>query len=81
MVAHNHFVPAHEAKWACVPWLNKTLTIHIVSEWAMDTHITQHIAHTPHQLIYKHSKQISEFIAPCFKVCTFIVTAKLKQLA
>ena len=46
----------------------------------MDTHIAQHIAHTPHQLIYKHSKQISAFIAPCFKVSTFIVTDKLKQL-
>lgn len=81
VVAHNHFVPAHEAKWAHVPWLNKTLITHIVSEWAMDAHIAKRIPYTPHQLINKHYKQISTFIAPCFKVSTGIVTAKLKQLA
>lgn len=81
VVAHNHFVPAHEAKWACVPWLNKTLLTHIISEWAMDAHIAKRIPYTPHQLINKHLKQISAFIAPCFKVSTCNVSAKLKQLA
>ena len=81
VVAHNHFVPAHEAKWACVPWLNKSLMTHITSEWAMDAHIAKRISHTPHQLINKHFKQISAFIAPCFKASILIVSTKLKQLA
>ncbi len=81
VVAHNHFVPAHEAKWARVPWLNKSLMIHITSEWAMDAHIAKRISYKPHHLIFKHSRQISAFIAPCFKVSTDVVTAKLKQLA
>jgi hypothetical protein len=34
VIAHNHFVPAHEAKW-----MNKTIITHISSEWAMDAHI------------------------------------------
>ncbi len=81
VVAHNHFVPAHEAKWARVPWLNKTIVTHIASEWAMDAHIAKRIPHTPHQLIHMHARQISTFIAPCFKVSALVVNTKLKQLA
>ena len=35
VVAHNHFVPAHEAKWARMPWLNKTflLTSYLNGRW------------------------------------------------
>ena len=81
LIAYNHFVPAHEAKWGHISWLNKTIVTHIASEWAMDAHISKHIPHTPHQLIYKHTKQISAFIAPCFKVSERVVNTKLKQLA
>ena len=34
VIAHHHFVPAHEAMWH----KNKYLT-HITSEWAMDGHL------------------------------------------
>ncbi|MES2503027.1 MAG: zinc dependent phospholipase C family protein [Pseudomonadota bacterium] len=66
VVAHNHFVPAFEAKWKRIPWLNKSVITHIASEWAMDAHIAKHIDYTPNQLIRKHVHQLSAFVAPCF---------------
>lgn len=66
VVAHNHFVPAYEAKWKKIPWLNNSLITHIASEWAMDAYIAQHIEYTPHQLIRMHIDELSAFITPCF---------------
>lgn len=34
VVAHNHFVPAHQALW-----LDHPLLTHVMAEWAMDSHI------------------------------------------
>ena len=76
VIAHNHFVPAHEAKW-----MNKTIVTHISSEWAMDAHIARHIPHCPHHLILTHIEQLSLFIAPCFEVTPQLAKRKLKQLA
>jgi hypothetical protein len=76
VIAHNHFVPAHEAKW-----LNKTIITHISSEWAMDAHIAEHIPHSPHHLILTHIEVLSEFISPCFGVSKKLTKAKLRQLA
>lgn len=66
VVAHNHFVPAFEAKWKRIPWLNNALITHITSEWAMDAHIAQHIEYTPYQLIRLHLDELSAFVIPCF---------------
>ena len=66
VLAHNHFVPAFEAKWRQLPWLNNALITHIASEWAMDAHIANHIAYTPHQLIRLHIVELSAFVGPCF---------------
>lgn len=66
VIAHNHFVPAFEAKWKRIPWLNNALITHITSEWAMDAHIAQHIEYTPHQLIRMHINELSAFVMPCF---------------
>ncbi|MES2499653.1 MAG: zinc dependent phospholipase C family protein [Pseudomonadota bacterium] len=66
VLAHNHFVPAFEAKWKKIPWLNHCLITHIASEWAMDAHIAKHIKYTPHQLIRMHINELSAFVAPCF---------------
>lgn len=76
VIAHNHFVPAHEAKW-----LNKTILTHIVSEWAMDAHITKHIVHTPHQLISDHIEELTHFVTPRFNVHPKLVKTNLKRLA
>ena len=76
VIAHNHFVPAHEAKW-----LNKTILTHIASEWAMDAHIARHLAHTPHQLISSHIDVLCKFVTPCFNVHPKLVKANLRRLA
>lgn len=81
VIAHNHFVPAHEAKWSNIKWVNKSIVTHISSEWAMDAHIAKHIPHCPHHLILKHIEVLSAFLAPCFEVSPQLAKNKLRQLA
>lgn len=76
VIAHNHFVPAHEAKW-----LNKTIVTHIASEWAMDGHISKLIIDPPHRLIKQHLKELTQFVAPHFKLHPKLVKSNLKRLA
>jgi len=76
VIAHNHFVPAHEAMW-----LNESVFTHIGSEWAMDGHIAPRVVLTPHQLLIKHAELISHFIAPCFDQYPALVRNNLKKLA
>ncbi|MFM9835246.1 MAG: zinc dependent phospholipase C family protein [Methylophilaceae bacterium] len=76
VIAHNHFVPAHEAMW-----LNDSIFTHIGSEWAMDGHIAHKISHTPSQLLLKHTDVIMHFIAPCFGHHHTVVKRSLKRLA
>jgi Zinc dependent phospholipase C len=76
VIAHNHFVPAHEAKW-----VNKTILTHIASEWAMDAYVAKQLNHRPHQLIRLHLVVLSEFVAPIFNVPTDTAKTNLKRLA
>jgi hypothetical protein len=46
VIAHNHFVPAHEHLWWNVPLLT-----HAASEWAMDRHVAHHLFHHPATLL------------------------------
>ncbi len=76
VIAHNHFVPAHEAKWE-----NKNILTHIASEWAMDAYVAKQLKHTPHQLIRQHLIELTDFIAPIFNVHAETTKANLKRLA
>jgi hypothetical protein len=76
VIAHNHFVPAHEAKWQ-----NKNIVTHMASEWAMDAYVSKQLKHTPHHLIRQHLHLIAEFVAPIFKVPTKTAKSNLKRLA
>jgi hypothetical protein len=76
VIAHNHFVPAHEAKWE-----NKNILTHIASEWAMDAYVAKQLSHKPHQLIRQHLTVLTEFVAPIFKVSPETTKADLKRLA
>lgn len=76
VIAHNHFVPAHEAKWE-----NKNILTHIASEWAMDAYVAKQLKHTPHQLIKLHLTELTDFIAPIFNVPNETTKANLKRLA
>jgi len=46
IIAHNHFVPAHEHLWWNVPMLT-----HAAAEWAMDHHIARHLFRPPGPLL------------------------------
>jgi hypothetical protein len=76
VIAHNHFVPAHEALWE-----HESIFTHIASEWAMDVHIQKSLISTPGQLLAKHATFISHFIAPCFEQPQRLVKNKLIKLA
>ncbi len=42
VIAHNHFVPAHEAMWLKLP-----LMTHAVAEWVMDAHLARQLFARP----------------------------------
>jgi hypothetical protein len=56
IVAHNHFVPAHEHIWLKLP-----VFTHAVSEWTMDAHISRHLFATPHVLLRDHHGQLAQY--------------------
>ncbi|MDP1658507.1 MAG: zinc dependent phospholipase C family protein [Methylotenera sp.] len=76
VIAHNHFVPAHEAMWH----KNEVLT-HIASEWAMDAHLAQLMNTSPRHLLSKHHIVISKFISIQFRCPEHTTNLALKRLA
>lgn len=61
VIAHNHFVPAHEKMWLDVP-----MATHAAVEWAMDTHIRQQLFVTPTELLNQHRHELSAHVARHF---------------
>ncbi len=61
VIAHNHFVPAHERMWGNVPVLT-----HAVCEWAMDMHIRSQLFAEPGELMRAHRKELAEYVAQHF---------------
>jgi hypothetical protein len=49
IIAHNHFVPAHEELWLKVP-----LATHAASEWAMDAHVAPQLFARPATIIARN---------------------------
>ncbi|MDZ4140624.1 MAG: zinc dependent phospholipase C family protein [Methylotenera sp.] len=76
VIAHNHFVPAHEAMWH----KNEVLT-HIVSEWAMDAYLAPLMNTSPRYLLSKHRVVISKFISIQFSCPEHATNLALKRLA
>lgn len=76
VIAHNHFVPAHEAMW-----LNRTISTHVASEWAMDAYLSPLVKATPGSLLRKHQQCIARFISPHFRCSQAIANTALKRLA
>lgn len=76
VIAHNHFVPAHEAKWE-----NNSVLTHIASEWAMDAYVSKQLHYRPHQLIRQHLTLLTEFVAAIFRVSPETAKTNLKRLA
>jgi hypothetical protein len=77
VIAHNHFVPAHEALWH----KNQIFT-HIVSEWAMDGHLAPLMKDTSAKyLLSRHRTVIAQFISVQFRCPEHATNLALKRLA
>lgn len=76
VVAHNHFVPAHEAMW-----LDKTLLTHVSSEWAVDAHIADAVSTSPHRLLTANSAIIIPLMARRFRCSERRAQTALARLA
>ncbi len=58
IIAHNHFVPAHERMWLDIP----TAT-HAVAEWAMDHHLRRQLYLSPAELLRRHETELAQYVA------------------
>lgn len=62
IVAHNYFVPAHEALW-----LNPShVAVHAAAEWAMDAHLAPQLFAHPERLLGRHLPVIAAFASRHF---------------
>jgi hypothetical protein len=61
IVAHNHFVPAHEMVWLDVP-----LVTHVAAEWAMDCYIARQLFVEPAVLLTREQSTVEKYVAQSF---------------
>lgn len=61
VVAHNHFVPAHEALW-----INRPMVTHALAEWAMDGYLQRRTVDRPGRLLAAGLPELSRFVAKGF---------------
>lgn len=54
IVAHNHFVPAHQQLW-----FDRSMLTHAVSEWTMDAHVMSQLFVRPARLMRRHFRLLS----------------------
>lgn len=76
VVAHNHFVPAHEAMW-----LDRPLLTHVMAEWAMDAHIRPQIFAGAGTLLESNITLLAEFAGARFGCSQAHAELALKRLA
>jgi len=76
VIAHNHFVPAHEAMWR-----ENSLLTHISAEWAMDAHLSALMHTSPRRLLCAHQAIIVKFISPHFRCSEQVTMTALQRLA
>lgn len=61
VIAHNHFVPAHEQMWGDMPMLT-----HAAAEWSMDSHVQQHLFVVPSMLLDQHRHELAVYVSGHF---------------
>ncbi|MBI5890230.1 MAG: zinc dependent phospholipase C family protein [Nitrosomonadales bacterium] len=76
VIAHNHFVPAHEKMWGNVPVLT-----HAACEWAMDMHIRQQLFAEPGELMRTHRDELAEYVAQHFACSRLLAARGVSMLA
>ena len=62
VIAHNRFVPEHEARLA-----NISHVTHAIAEWAMDDHVQNDFAPRPSGVLSSHHEQAAAFAARSFR--------------
>jgi hypothetical protein len=75
IIAHNHFVPAHEHLWWNVPMLT-----HAASEWAMDRHIARQLLCPPATLL-QADDWLVDFVSSNFGCTPAASRRAIRQLA
>lgn len=75
IIAHNHFVPAHEHLWWNVPMLT-----HAAAEWAMDRHVARHLFRPPATLL-KADTWLIDYVAVNFDCTPVAARRAIRQLA
>ena len=76
VIAHNHFVPAHEKMWGNVPLLT-----HAACEWAMDIHVRPHLFADPADLMRAHRKELAVYVQQHFSCSHSMATRGVAMLA
>lgn len=76
VLAHNHFVPAHEAMW-----LEDTLFTHVMSEWAVDAHLAAIVEIPPHRLLRMHRDTLAPVMARRFRCSNQRAARMIDRLA
>jgi hypothetical protein len=61
VIAHNHFVPAHETMWLEIP-----VATHAAAEWAMDCHISAQLFIRPSELLRQNQDELARYVAGHF---------------
>ena len=61
IIAHNHFVPAHEQLW-----LDRPVVTHAAAEWTMDAHVMPHLLARPADLMRQYHRRLADFAAEKF---------------
>ncbi len=75
VIAHNHFVPAHEAIW-----FEQGMCGHILSEWAMDGHLQAITEDSVSQLLKQHKRELSSFLSEALNLSRHTISNSINQL-
>ncbi|MDD3353752.1 zinc dependent phospholipase C family protein [Zoogloea sp.] len=62
IIAHNHFVPAHEHLW-----FESEITTHVAVEWAMDRHVAHQLFCRPADLLTAEQKVLESLLSRAFE--------------
>lgn len=76
VIAHNHFVPAHEHMWG-----HRSMAAHAMAEWAMDTHIRSYLFAFPAELFDQHRHELAAYVSRHFGCSARVAWRSLRVLA
>lgn len=76
VVAHHHFVPAHERLW--VDW---PMVAHAASEWAMDAHVSRQVLMAPAALLRGAQAEVAPWLARHYGLSVQQVIDAMRWLA